>query len=192
MEYPHHFGDTLTPALRQGTPVFPDNSCQGPPLLFTYYGKAIESESRSLNKNTHSCCSSNPNYFLIFCTPLYIPKPKEKKVYSKFPSPFKLVMGSATDAFTTRDINFFIRPKVLEVNSVYCMRCQGNYRWSAPFLRTAGLLSPPPRPPFTDASPQHCSTSIQPSFLIERVRTMLVLQREVRKGVWKIKSSQAK
>lgn len=147
MEYPHHFGDTLTPALRQGTPVFPDNSCQGPPLLFTYYGKAIESESRSLNKNTHSCCSSNPNYFLIFCTPLYIPKPKEKKVYSKFPSPFKLVMGSATDAFTTRDINFFIRPKVLEVNSVYCMRCQGNYRWSAPFLRTAGLLSPPPPPP---------------------------------------------
>lgn len=128
-------------------PVFPDNSCQSPPLLFTYYGKAIESGSKSPNKNTHSCCCSILNYFLIFCTPLYIPNPKEKKkVYSKFPSPFKLVMGSATDAFTTRDINFFIRSKVLGVNSVYCMRCQGNYRWSALFLRTAGASgggSPP-------------------------------------------------
>lgn len=55
---------------------------------------------------------------------------KEKSpVYSEFPAPFKLIMGSGTEAFTVWDINYYfsIWPKVLGVNSLYCMKCQSNY-----------------------------------------------------------------
>lgn len=55
---------------------------------------------------------------------------KKKPVYSEFPSPFKLIMGSGTEAFTMWNISYYfsIRPKVLGVNSLYCMKCQSNYR----------------------------------------------------------------
>lgn len=54
---------------------------------------------------------------------------KKKPVYSEFPSPCKLIMGSGTEAFTMWNINYYfsIRPKVLGVNSLYCMKCQSNY-----------------------------------------------------------------
>lgn len=126
-----YFGDNLASSLRRQAPSFQDNGCHGPLLSCLYYRYDIESEGKGSNKNTNCRCYSIQNDFLIFCTPLYIPnqKGKKKKKYSKFPSPFKLVIGSGTEAFTTSHVNFvFIRPKVLGVNSLYCMRCQGNYR----------------------------------------------------------------
>lgn len=112
-----------------------------------------ESEERGYNKNTHCCCFSILNSPLIFCTSLYMPNEKKKK-YSKFPSLLKLVMGSGADAFTTWNINFFIRPKVLGVNSLYCMKCQGNYRRPALFLRAPPGFPSPSVYRCTNAEPQ--------------------------------------
>jgi len=79
--------------------------------------------------------AQHPKLFLFFAlcfTFLTGGKKKKKKrspVYSEFPSPFKLVMGSGTEAFTMWNINYYfsIQPKVLGVNSLYCMKCQSNY-----------------------------------------------------------------
>lgn len=36
---------------------------------------------------------------------------KKSPVYSEFPSPFKLIMGSGTEAFTMWNINYYFGPK---------------------------------------------------------------------------------
>lgn len=149
MEYPHHFDDTLTPSLRRGTFSLFSQTIVARALHFYLHimERLSNQEVKALIKIHIAVAAASWITFSFSAHHSTFPtQRKKKKVYSKFPSPFKLVMGSATDAFTTRDINFFIRSKVLGVNSVYCMRCQGNYRWSALFLRTArasGGGSPP-------------------------------------------------
>lgn len=96
----------------------------------------MRNECKGLKKNSNTAWSASRIIF-IFCILLRIPNWGEKEnVYSEFPSPFKLIMGSGTEAFTMWNINhyFSIRPQVLGVNSLYCLKCQSNYRWSALFL----------------------------------------------------------
>lgn len=63
-------------------------------------------------------------------------KERKKSCNSEFPSLFKLIMGLGSEVFTMWNINYYfsIWPKVLGVNSLYCMKCQSNYCWSALFL----------------------------------------------------------
>lgn len=90
--------------------------------------------AKALEKNRNAACSAL-RIISIFCTLLHIPswgweERKKKALYiSEFPSPFKLIMGSGTEAFTMWNINYYfsIWPKVLGVNSLYCMKCQSNY-----------------------------------------------------------------
>lgn len=103
----------------------------------------------SQKKNRNIACSASQIIF-ISCTLLHIRnweagKKKinnKKNVYSEFPSPFKLIMGSGTKAFTMWNINYYfsIRLQVLGVNSLYCVKCQSNYHWSALFLNILSLF----------------------------------------------------
>lgn len=94
----------------------------------------MKNECNGLSKKTEMQPAQYPELFLFsaLCfTFLAGGGGKERKipVYSEFPATFKLIMGSGTEAFTVWDINYYfsIWPKVLGVNSLYCMKCQSNY-----------------------------------------------------------------
>lgn len=181
-----HFSDTLASPLRQQAPSFQDNVRMGLVFYLCFIDREQNQKVEAIIKIQTAVASASwiPGSFSAHrCT-----CPAKKKKYSKFPSPLKLVMGSGTDAFTTWNINFFIRPKVLGVNSLYCMRCQGNYGRSALFLRTLPSVTSPPVYGCTSAASQ-CFHSAE---VFNRKGLDNVRFSNRRSGVGGIKSSQAK